>query len=301
MKTLKVALVLLLLAAAGKLAYFYSGAYDIGADAPHWPVTERILGMLRERSIETRAAGMQVPRLDDPALIAEGAIHYGGMCMACHLAPGLHDTEIRKGLYPQPPRLTELRESDPREQFWTIKHGVKLTAMPAWGRSHDDDAIWSIVAFLNVLPSLTPEQFRQMAGEAEEDAETAQEDGMEPDAVVDGFLSALAAGKAEEATRWLAPDVLVYESGHKESSRDEYVAQHLEHDMEFMSKATVERLERAVGGGEDTVWVTSRMRVLSTTDGKPVDAFTNETMVLMRDENGEWRIRHIHWSSTKTN
>jgi len=28
------------------------------------------------------------------------------MCAACHLAPGKADSEIRMGLYPQPPALT---------------------------------------------------------------------------------------------------------------------------------------------------------------------------------------------------
>jgi hypothetical protein len=30
--------------------------------------------------------------------------------------------------------------------------------MPAWGKTHDDATIWTIVAFLQTLPTLSPEQ-----------------------------------------------------------------------------------------------------------------------------------------------
>ncbi|HEX7111783.1 MAG TPA: cytochrome c [Mizugakiibacter sp.] len=168
---LKVLVVLLVLVIAGG-AYVWSGAYDIGADVPHWRLTARVLDALRERSIERRAEDVKVPsNLDDPKLLAEGAEHYDAMCTGCHLAPGMDETEIRAGLYPKPPKLAEGRMGDPREAFWAIKHGIKLTAMPAWGQTHDDAKIWAIVAFLRKLPSLTPEQYRQLTGNAGGDGE----------------------------------------------------------------------------------------------------------------------------------
>ena len=32
--------------------------------------------------------------------------------------------------------------------------------MPAWGKTHDDQRIWAMVAFINQLPSLTPMQYQ---------------------------------------------------------------------------------------------------------------------------------------------
>ncbi|GAP65975.1 cytochrome c family protein [Mizugakiibacter sediminis] len=182
---LKVLIALLALVIAGG-AYVWSGAYDIGADAPHWRLTARVLDALRERSIERRAEDVQVPSdLDDPKLLAEGAEHYDAMCTGCHLAPGMDETEIRAGLYPKPPKLAEGSMGDPREAFWAIKHGIKLTAMPAWGQTHDDAKIWAIVAFLRKLPTLTPEQYRQLtgsAGEGGEDDEHERHDDHDGDA-----------------------------------------------------------------------------------------------------------------------
>ncbi|WP_064504855.1 c-type cytochrome [Frateuria defendens] len=154
--------------ALGLVLYAYSGLYGIGADDPHTRPVAALLETLRERAIHTRAAGIEVPNLDDPAMIAEGAEHYAAMCTGCHLAPGMSDSEIRPGLYPQPPNLAEHGVHDPREAFWVIKHGVKLSAMPAWGSSHDDATIWNMVAFIRKLPGMTPEQYQALAGEAGE-------------------------------------------------------------------------------------------------------------------------------------
>lgn len=171
MKTLKVILCLLVLIGAGGAAFVYSGSYEIGADVPHTPAVYAILETLRDRSVEKHAAGIQVPPLDDPKLIAEGAEHYAAMCTGCHLAPGLDDSEIRPGLYPQPPELYKQNGASPAEQFWVIKHGLKLTAMPAWGPTHDDQAIWGMVAFLQKLPGLSPQAYAALTADPAEGSE----------------------------------------------------------------------------------------------------------------------------------
>ena len=52
------------------------------------------------------------------------------------------------------------------EQFWIVKHGVKMTGMPAWGVTHDDELLWDVVAFVRKLPELTPEQYETMVKNA---------------------------------------------------------------------------------------------------------------------------------------
>jgi mono/diheme cytochrome c family protein len=136
------------------LGWAYSGQYNVAADAPHWDVTTQALSTIRERSIAARAADLTVPNLADPALIALGAEHYAGMCTGCHLAPGVGDNEMRQGLYPQPPNLSQPRDRSPAQSFWIIKHGLKMSGMPAWGVTHDDDSIWGLVAFLQQLPTM---------------------------------------------------------------------------------------------------------------------------------------------------
>ncbi|MFC5740765.1 c-type cytochrome [Dyella tabacisoli] len=164
MKTFIALLTLLMLMVVAAVVFVTSGVYDIGADRPHWAMTETAIATLRDRSIAHQSAGITVPDLDDPARIRSGARRYAEMCAACHLTPGMRETELREGLYPQPPDLAQHGVHDPAEAFWTIKHGIKLTAMPAWGRSHDDAAIWEMVAFVRQLPKLDEAHFVELAG-----------------------------------------------------------------------------------------------------------------------------------------
>ena len=157
---------------AGAIAFAWSGLYDIGADAPHSRPVFALLQVLRERSVQARSRGLAVPQLDDPQLILKGAGQYAAMCTGCHLAPGMADSEIRPGLYPRPPDLSR-HPVDPREAFWVIKHGIKMSAMPAWGFSHDDATVWSMVAFMRKLPGMTPAQYKAIVARAPPDDDMA--------------------------------------------------------------------------------------------------------------------------------
>jgi mono/diheme cytochrome c family protein len=165
MKVLKVAALVVASLIGVGLGFIFSGVLNVAADDPHWAATQWLLEAARDRSIAARAGGIAVPPLDDPKLIAVGAEHYSEMCTKCHLAPGIKGSELRRGLYPRPPNLVEHgSDHGPQETFWIIKHGLKMTGMPAWGATHDDHDIWAIVAFLHKLPELSPEAYRAIVG-----------------------------------------------------------------------------------------------------------------------------------------
>lgn len=139
------------------------GLINVGADDPHLESVHRLLTMARERSIAVRAADIPVPDLNDVELIRRGAGNYHSMCIGCHLAPGMEGTELSQNLYPTPPNLAQLGANrSPSTAFWIIKHGIKSTGMPAWGKSMGDEHIWGMVAFLQQLPSLDSEQYRAL-------------------------------------------------------------------------------------------------------------------------------------------
>lgn len=168
MKTLTTIVILIVVAALGLGAFVWSGLYDIGADAHHTKPVYALMQTLRERSIAHHAKDITVPNLDDSQLVLKGAGQYAAMCTGCHLAPGMAENEMRPGLYPKPPQLSKFAP-DPREAFWVIKHGIKMSAMPAWGSSHDDATIWSMVAFLQKLPGLSPAQYKDIVARAPPD------------------------------------------------------------------------------------------------------------------------------------
>lgn len=161
----------------GGLGFVYSGLYPMGADVPHNKLTFWVLETLRERSLARAAGDIEVPAdITSPDRLLAGGADYNDMCAVCHLSPGQQDSDFSLGLYPVPPNLSESPdvhghgdgpiERDQR-RFWIIKHGIKASGMPAWGPGHDDDRIWNMVAFLEKLPSLTPEQYQILSARGE--------------------------------------------------------------------------------------------------------------------------------------
>ena len=142
----------------------YSGTFDVSADTPHSSLVFRVLESAREQSIGRRIRDIAVPAdLGDTDRVRRGAGNYAAMCVSCHLAPGKADSEIRMGLYPQPPDLSRADSKSPEgavRQFWIIKHGIKASAMPAWSRGGIEDmAIWDMVAFLKKMPTLSAKEY----------------------------------------------------------------------------------------------------------------------------------------------
>lgn len=109
------------------------------------------------------------------------------------------------------------------------------------------------------------------------------------------FRRALESGQREAALALLAPQLLVYESGEVNRSREHYAADHLDADLAFLANAKVQVLEQAATQQGDTAWVTTVSRIESAA-GTLVGT---ETLVLRREAAG-WRIAHIHWSSRRT-
>ncbi|HKT43001.1 MAG TPA: cytochrome c, partial [Rhodanobacteraceae bacterium] len=64
-----------------------------------------------------------------------------------------------------PPNLTRFAP-DPAEAFWIIKHGLKMTAMPAWGATHDDHTIWAMVAYLQKQPRMSAAEYQSLTAHA---------------------------------------------------------------------------------------------------------------------------------------
>lgn len=164
-------ILLVLLVLAGLAGVFiYAGVYDIGADAPHSRVVGAVLAELRENAIAHHSHDIAVPGdLDDPRRIKAGAGLYGEMCTGCHLGPRVEPSELSQGLYPPAPELAKTGSRSPSEQFWIIKHGIKLSAMPAWGKTHNDELIWDMVAFIRQLPKMSARQYQAAVASAPAD------------------------------------------------------------------------------------------------------------------------------------
>ncbi|TWX54636.1 c-type cytochrome [Colwellia hornerae] len=168
---MKLLLLLISLGIGTTIAVMYSGIVNVAADEPHSDFVYWLLEETRENSIKKAAKNIEVPNLKNPEQLLTGGTDYEFMCASCHLAPGQTESDMSLGLYPAPPNLTIAAQSheghehgdetqSDRKNFWVIKHGIKASGMPAWGKTHDDERIWAMVAFIKRLPTLTPEQYQ---------------------------------------------------------------------------------------------------------------------------------------------
>ncbi|WP_051777140.1 c-type cytochrome [Pseudorhizobium pelagicum] len=144
----------------------YTGSYNIAATEEHASYTRWLFDTTFRNSVEVRGDDEAVPELT-PAMAAAGAGPYKEMCQHCHAGPGVERDGWAGGMRPIPPHLTEAAaEWEANEVFWLVKHGAKMTGMPAFGPTHSDERLWEIAAFVKQLPAMTPEQYTAAGGEA---------------------------------------------------------------------------------------------------------------------------------------
>lgn len=140
-----------------------SGIIPIKASSGHWAITRWLLSFSMHRSISTHTLGLETPSLDEPRLVLKGAGAYENNCRACHGSPELRNPRVAQAMTPRPPYLPPvISEWEPEELFYLVKHGVKLTGMPAWPSQQRDDEVWAMVAFLRKYPGLSAEEYKRL-------------------------------------------------------------------------------------------------------------------------------------------
>ena len=141
-----------------------SGVIPIQASSGHWRATAWVLDLIKRRSVHTYSRTIVPPPVDQPWWILRGAAHYESGCRSCHGSPLSPRPPLVMRMTPHPPELPpRIARWDRSELFQIVKHGIKFTAMPAWGAPQRADEIWMMVAFLRALPSLTPDAYRALA------------------------------------------------------------------------------------------------------------------------------------------
>lgn len=103
--------------------------------------------------------GLAPPSVENPGQArASGRMAFGGSCATCHGYDGRTPTDIGRSQYPPAPDLgaPSVQEWSDAELFWVIKHGIRNTGMPGFGRIHSDEEIWNLVRFVRSLGEEQP-------------------------------------------------------------------------------------------------------------------------------------------------
>jgi len=151
--------------AAGVYGYARFGFLDLRADRNPSALEERIAGSAMDESTERHAAQQKNPLPPTEENLLAGARLYRDKCSDCHGGPVNPNSDYGRSFYPRVPQFMKQAPDLPdHENFYIIKHGVRWTAMPAWGNVMTDSEIWQVVTLLSrlqKLPSQVTEELKK--------------------------------------------------------------------------------------------------------------------------------------------
>ena len=131
------------------------GVLPVQADVAPSRLEASLLGSALRASVARHAPSGANPMPASQENLIAGAKLYRQMCSRCHSTTGESDHTYGQSFYPPAPQLplTRTLYTD-NEMFWIVKHGIRNTAMLAWGNLLSDDEIWQIVSLIRKFDSL---------------------------------------------------------------------------------------------------------------------------------------------------
>lgn len=144
----------------GAYALVQSGRIPANADAAPGALETWAAGISLDATMHREAPKQPNPVAPIEQNLQEGVHLFAENCAVCHgSAKGAESpSPIAKGLYQKPPQLaTDGVEDDPEgDSFWKIKHGIRLTGMPSFAATLNDQQIWTLALFLKHMDKLPP-------------------------------------------------------------------------------------------------------------------------------------------------
>jgi cytochrome c553 len=163
MRKLLAGLVLALVAFGAGLLFFARRGFSTRAEPSR--VEAFLASSARDWSVPAKYNQMRNPVTCSEEVLGEARAHWADHCATCHANNGNGDSMLGRTMYPRPPdmRRPETQRQSDGELYYTIKNGVRLSGMPAFGDSGDQDAdSWKLVCFIRHLPQLSSEEEQDM-------------------------------------------------------------------------------------------------------------------------------------------
>jgi cytochrome c553 len=144
--------------------FVVAGGVDVSADRPDGWLAEHLLHFVFKRSVASGAARVNPP--DDfatPSRARLAAQRFDMVCANCHGRPGFGQSVAALSMSPRPQYLPRVVGQFTNSELYVIvEHGVKYSAMPSWPTDARGDEVWSMVAFLRLLPKLDAKAYREI-------------------------------------------------------------------------------------------------------------------------------------------
>lgn len=144
-------------AIAGAYLFLSLGLVPANADAKpshleRWAAGKSLHAVIRHEAQH----GTGPLAVNDESLLA-GLRLYAANCAVCHGAADGKPSNIALGLFQRPPQLAKhgVTDDPEGETHWKVKHGIRMTGMPAFTSTLNDNEIWQVTLFLKHMNALS--------------------------------------------------------------------------------------------------------------------------------------------------
>ena len=165
------AIAILLLIVLAVAIIVFGGLYPVAASRGDPPGVGWLLEESMEHGVKAGARDLTAPKFSQ-ADVLKGGSHFKGMCQSCHGGPGAEPAEFASGMNPRPPDLAKAGgEWSVPEIFWIAKNGIRMSAMPAFGKTDEDEELWKVAAFVKQLPKVSAAEYASLPNAHEHGAD----------------------------------------------------------------------------------------------------------------------------------
>lgn len=126
--------------------YFMTGMAPVATTAPPMPF-EKMFARIALHARMDKEVPKTVPIQADEANYMAGAQVYKENCAVCHGVPDGKQTDIAKGMFPDPPKLMQgkgVTDDPPAESYWKVAGGIRMTGMPGFQKTLSNTQMWQV-------------------------------------------------------------------------------------------------------------------------------------------------------------
>src|SRR5512140_3721046 len=131
--------------------YFALGLAPVATSAQAMPFERRLAKIgLDKRIAKEMPKNPPNFQMGDAEYQAAAGI-YKDNCAFCHGLPNQKKPPAATGEYPAPPQLFRghgVTDDEPGETYWKVSNGIRLTGMPAYKPSLNDQQLWQVTMLL---------------------------------------------------------------------------------------------------------------------------------------------------------
>jgi mono/diheme cytochrome c family protein len=149
------------------LCYFVLGLAPMESDAAPGSLETAVMGSAVRASIHRAASETadNAGAATEETIVAGGKLYMQG-CAGCHGELGKPYQED-KANYPRVPQLPHSgTQYSVAEVQWIIKHGIRMTAMSAYGPFYKEDQLRALAAFVKQIDRLPPKTLESILAKA---------------------------------------------------------------------------------------------------------------------------------------